>query len=269
MKLTVLVDNNTYIDRYFLGEPALSFYIQEVDTTILFDTGYSNVFIQNAKSMGLDLSSVNTVVISHGHVDHTGGLPRLNSEFNTSGMTIYAHPLAFANKQLDGINIGSTLSEEEIRKIYKVLYIKKPTHISENLIMLGEIPSYYEFEKRQYNGMAMINGQSFPDYNIDDTALVYKTCKGIYIVTGCSHSGICGILEYAQEVCSDNRVLGVIGGFHLLEKGAQLEGTLKYLKKKNIPGLYPCHCVSMMAKVMLANHMNIAEVGVGMTLDWS
>lgn len=73
MRLTVLVDNNTYIDEYYLGEPALSYYIEDDEDCILFDTGYSDLYIRNAEKMGLDLSFVSTVVFSHGHNDHTGG----------------------------------------------------------------------------------------------------------------------------------------------------------------------------------------------------
>ena len=74
MKLKVLVDNNTYIDQYYLGEPAVSYYIEDEDTKILFDTGYSDIFISNSKKMGIDLNNIDKIVISHGHDDHTKGL---------------------------------------------------------------------------------------------------------------------------------------------------------------------------------------------------
>ena len=77
MKLTVLVDNNTYIDQYYLGEPALSFYIEDGTEKILFDTGYSDAFIKNAEQMGIDLGALTYIVLSHGHNDHTRGLPFL------------------------------------------------------------------------------------------------------------------------------------------------------------------------------------------------
>jgi len=77
MKLKVLEDNNTFIDEYYLGEPAVSYYIEDNDTKILFDTGYSDAFIKNAKSMNVNLNEINKIVISHGHNDHTGGLKYL------------------------------------------------------------------------------------------------------------------------------------------------------------------------------------------------
>lgn len=74
LKLTVLVDNHTYIDQYYLGEPAVSYYLQDGDFTALFDAGYSDVYLRNAAAMGLALPKVDAVVLSHGHNDHTGGL---------------------------------------------------------------------------------------------------------------------------------------------------------------------------------------------------
>ncbi|MDY5913148.1 MAG: MBL fold metallo-hydrolase, partial [Inconstantimicrobium porci] len=74
MDLTVLVDNNTYIDQYYLGEPAVSYYIEDKNTKILFDTGYSDIFIRNAEKMNIDLKKLDKIAISHGHNDHTLGL---------------------------------------------------------------------------------------------------------------------------------------------------------------------------------------------------
>ena len=86
MKLTILVDNNTYIDQYLLGEPALSFLIEDGEDKILFDTGYSDAFLKNAKAMGIELADITSVAISHGHVDHTGGIPFLAESFDTTKM---------------------------------------------------------------------------------------------------------------------------------------------------------------------------------------
>ena len=74
MKLTVLVDNNTYIDQYYLGEPAVSYYIEDEGARVLLDTGYSDIFLSNAEKMGIDLSRLTHIALSHGHNDHTGGL---------------------------------------------------------------------------------------------------------------------------------------------------------------------------------------------------
>jgi len=77
MKLNVLVDNNTLIDRYFLGEPAVSYFIENNGDRILFDAGYSDIFIKNAIKMGIDLLDLDFIVLSHAHLDHTWGLGHL------------------------------------------------------------------------------------------------------------------------------------------------------------------------------------------------
>ena len=71
MKCRVLMDNNTIIDRYFTGEPGLSFLIEAEGKRILFDTGYSNAFLGNAKKLEENLLNLDYIVFSHGHLDHT------------------------------------------------------------------------------------------------------------------------------------------------------------------------------------------------------
>ncbi len=105
------------------------------------------------------------------------------------------------------------------------------------------------------------------DFVNDDTAIVYKSEKGLFIITGCSHSGICNIIEYAKKICEDNRIYGIIGGFHLFDASKRLDRTIEYLKENSIKWLYPCHCVSLKAKIEMAKQMQINEVGVGLEIN--
>ena len=70
MKLTVLMDNHTEIDVYHLGEPAVSYWLEADGKRFLFDTGYSDAFLKNAKAMGIDLTTADAILLSHGHNDH-------------------------------------------------------------------------------------------------------------------------------------------------------------------------------------------------------
>ncbi|MBQ6149137.1 MAG: MBL fold metallo-hydrolase [Oscillospiraceae bacterium] len=266
MKLTVLADNYTYIDMYYLGEPALSFYIEDGEEKILFDTGYSNVFISNAGKMDIDLSKVKKVVISHGHNDHTGGLEYLLKD--RDDIEVISHPLSFMYKEDEnGLCISSPLLQEELSERCKLTLSEKPVSITEDLIFLGQIPVTQDFEPRYAIGTCRYKDVIRPDHLEDDSALVYKGKDGLFVISGCSHSGICNIIEYAKKVCGDNRISGVIGGFHLFRNDERLKRTIGYFRDNGISELYPCHCVSLEAKIAIAEKLPIHEVGVGMRLE--
>lgn len=97
--------------------------------------------------------------------------------------------------------------------------------------------------------------------------MALKTEEGLFIVTGCSHSGICNIVEYAMEVCGERRIAGILGGFHLFETDSRLEKTVEYLAKLGIKSFYPCHCVSFRAKARMNETLPVEEVGVGLAIS--
>ncbi len=266
MKLKVLEDNNTFIDMYYLGEPAVSYYIEDGEDKILFDTGYSSAYIENAKKLDIDLNKVNKVVISHGHNDHTGGLKYFFKQ--KRDVELVAHPECFNYKEDDrGVYIGSSLLKEELSKVCQLNLSKESVKISKHITYLGEIPMFNSFEPRYVIGKSIINDKKVDDIVRDDSAIVYKSDKGLFIITGCSHSGICNIIEYSKKICNEERIYGVIGGFHLFENDNRLKSTIKYLKDCNIKFLYPCHCISLEAKIELAKQLKINEVGVGLEIQ--
>lgn len=277
MELTVLVDNNTLIDRYFLAEPGLSFLIEDETLSVLFDTGYSDIFIKNANKMGKDLTHLDFIVLSHSHLDHTWGiepmiryLTELEIEHHSfSRPALVAHPECLTGVSAFGLReIGSLISKDRLAKHFDLHLSKAPQFLSENLIFLGEIPRTNEFEDLQPIGRK--DGSNEDDRIIDDSALVYKTSNGLVIITGCSHAGICNIIEYAKTVCNDQRILDVVGGFHLLNPPKkQLEGTMSYFKKLCATGVHACHCTDLASKIALAGVTNIEEVGVGLSLKYN
>ncbi len=267
MKIKVLLDNNTYIDQYYYGEPAVSYYIEVDDRKILFDTGYSDVLIKNAKAMGIDLNSVTNIVLSHGHNDHSNGLMYLKEEIDLLKVSLTAHPLCFQPKSEGAEHIGSPYSEEEISAMCRYVPATGPYRISDHCLFLGEIPAFNSFEKRHKIGKTVIDGKVADDYVIDDSALVCDTKEGIFIITGCSHSGICNIVEYSKQLCKCNKVAGVLGGFHLFDNDRRLSNTVQYLKHTIAGTLYPCHCVSLQAKAEMMKYVDVKEVGVGLGIE--
>jgi len=278
MKLTVLVDNNTLIDRYFLAEPGVSYLIEDGDRKILFDVGYSDAFITNARKMCIDLMDVDDVVLSHGHLDHTWGLDplvRLYLEGMIENLPVkrprlIAHPLALASRRLDNLpEIGSLLSEEKLAGFFDLRFSRAPVEVTERLVFLGEIERTNAFEAQRPMGTIRDKGNERDDFLLDDSALVYRADAGLVIITGCSHAGICNIVEYAKKICHEERIVDIVGGFHLLEPPPeQLEGTVRYMKSLRPGAVHACHCTDLNSKMALAQVVDLREVGVGLTLTY-
>ena len=277
MQLTVLVDNNTLIDRYFLGEPAVSYYIEDAGTRILFDVGYSDAFLVNAQKMAIDLRTLDFLVLSHGHLDHTWGLDpliRLYIEAKIERLksktpTLVAHPATFRTKQLKGFGqVGSLVTETRAANYFTLHLSRTPVWLTDRLVYLGEIPRQNEFEAQTLIGPVVNEkNEEEDDYSLDDSALAYRSSNGLVIITACAHAGICNTIEYAQKVCGEDRVADVIGGFHLLNPPErQLKGTLAYFKSLQPATLHPCHCTDLRSKLALAEIAKLEEVGVGLQL---
>lgn len=246
MKITILNENNSRIDNYLLAEPAFSALIECDDRKILFDTGYSNVFIKNAETIGIDLDNITDIVISHGHNDHTGGLQYYQPK--SKNINFIAHPNIFEKKiDADGASYGCPVTKEELGNYFSLKLTKSPYYITENLIFLGEV-------------------ENNASEDIDDSALVYIKKDKIFILTGCSHAGIVNIINYAKKVTVINNVYGILGGFHLInipEKSIEKLGD--FFKEENIEFLAPCHCCDLKSKIILSKNNKIQDVCVGDT----
>lgn len=249
MYLKVLCDNNSLIDRYYLAEPALSFYIEDGDNKILFDTGYSDVFKRNAEKMGIRLDEIDTVVLSHGHNDHTGGL-RYLVDLNQD-VKIVCHPNADEKKFYQGLDISCPVCLNDFPSNFRVIKTSEPYRVSEHLTFLGQI-------KREVQKVAGLEN----DELWDDSALVYENNGGIFIITGCSHSGICNIIEQAMKISGQTHIIGVIGGFHMLNNELLNKEVSEYFSKLDIDCCYPCHCTDLKGKISLSKVVKIKEVGV-------
>lgn len=293
MRLRVLVDNCALIDRYYLAEPAVSYLIEADGLRLLFDAGYSDVYLRNAASMGEDLSRLDYVVISHGHDDHTGGLAYWPASNGRPALA--AHPDAFDPKRHGELSIGSPLSREELAARFELRLTREPLWLSPRLAFLGQIPRLNEFEGLKPvgerlmaagpadggeragdggdgggdGGIGRSDGASAyePDFVLDDSALAWKGDDGLVVVSGCSHAGIVNIVEYAMELCGERRLAAVIGGFHLLEAdGERLRRSAERLAALAPRAVYAAHCTDLAAKIRLAAELPIRELGVGSEL---
>lgn len=278
MEITVLVDNNTLIDRYFRGEAGLSIHIRDSEKNILFDCGYSDLFIRNALMMGIDLRGLDYVAISHGHTDHTGGLSPLLGFILTSRLegqevrdhALVCHPAALYQRTLENIgNVGSHVGRDRIASEFSLKESEKPFWITDDLVFLGEVPTVFDFEERRRKAHLHTPEGIVVDTIPDDSALACRTERGLVIIAGCSHAGICSTVEYAKEVCGVDKVTDIIGGMHLYSADDERIGNVAgYMKELAPEHLHPCHCTGKRAVNLLSGIAPGKEVGVGLRLDY-
>jgi 7,8-dihydropterin-6-yl-methyl-4-(beta-D-ribofuranosyl)aminobenzene 5'-phosphate synthase len=253
MKITVLNDNAP--GRNCLAEFGLS-YLIEADKTILFDTGSTDVFIENANRLAISLDNIEAIVLSHGHWDHGNGLNYIG------GHKLITHPFAFKKRynKKDQRYIGLNQSLSEVQERFMVTLSEKPVHISREIIYLGEIPRINEFEaKTTY----FYDEKGDDDFVLDDSALAVISPNGLVVISGCAHAGICNTIEYARKVTGVNRVYAVFGGFHLRSDNEQNQLTVEFFKKLEITKIYPCHCTALPALAKFYEVFKIHQVLTG------
>ena len=280
LSLRVLVDNTTLIDQYYLGEPGFCCYLASNGKKVLFDTGYSNIFLANAGRMGIDLMRLNAIVLSHGHSDHTGGLPHLLDEYEKAAAAgiripnrpeLIAHPDCFCPRPLpEGGDIGCPAGVERAAGSFTLRRTKKPLWITDSLVFLGEIERAVDIIPDRGKRRTIVTPDGpMPDHLLDDSALAYVAESGLVILTGCAHAGLLNIVAAARDITGVQRVRDIIGGFHLKASDhAAIDATVDGLKKIRPSALHPCHCTSLAAKMALSAVTQIPETGVGLLLEY-
>lgn len=275
----ILVDNTTLTDRFFTGEPAFSCHITCGNKKILFDTGYSDVFLHNAAKMGIDILDLDHVVLSHGHNDHTGGMPALLNAYFEASINgrphripaVIAHPHCFYPRPVPlAGDIGCPVDEARIQRSFPVTASKKPLWLSGGLVFLGEIDRISSVipDREKRRTVLMPSGPQ-DDRLLDDSAIAYLSDSGLVIITGCSHAGIPNLVEHAKKVTGETRVRDIIGGFHLKEGDRDTIGaTVSYIRTLRPAALHPCHCTSLAAKIALAGVAPVGEVGAGSLFEY-
>ena len=234
----------------------------ETKHTLLFDTGFSDIgAAYNAKALGADLSSVEAIVFSHGHMDHTGGFESMAAEIPHQGIPVVTHPAIFRSprylKVRENVNIQlPSLTRENIAAAgMKLVETRNPLPMADgDVLFLGEISRRTDFEKGFPIAFYQEDGKEKWDPIEDDTALVMNLKgKGMVILTGCAHSGIVNTVLYAQETTGIHAVYVVMGGFHLT--GPLFEPiigrTTEELKKIDPSYVIPTHCTGRKATAFI------------------
>jgi 7,8-dihydropterin-6-yl-methyl-4-(beta-D-ribofuranosyl)aminobenzene 5'-phosphate synthase len=238
----------------------------DITHTILFDTGFSKIgAVYNANALGVNLSDLEAIALSHGHGDHTGGFEAMAGAIPRKGITVVAHPFIFRAprylKAKENFNIGMpSLTREQIKTAgMKLVETRTPLILpGGDVLFLGEIPRRTDFEKGFPIAYYKENGVEKWDPIEDDTSLVMNLRgKGLVILSGCAHSGIINTIGYAKEVTGVESIYAVMGGFHL--GGPLFESiigrTTEELKKADPVYIIPTHCTGRKASVHMEKEM--------------
>lgn len=264
IRMTVLCEDQArmgFLDRKYSGQHGLSIFI-EAEPPVLLDAGPSSVVLDNARLAGVDLNRVQWIALSHGHWDHGDGLLAL-AEAGIRPKLI-CHPRVFVDRRRPtGEYNGMALGRDRAADLFDLVETRTPRKIGESLWFLGEVPRANGFESREAFSFLMLEGEKHPDFLIDDTALALTTEKGLVVVTGCSHAGICNICEYAKEVTGEDRLYMVLGGFHLLRDSDVLEKTVAYFEKERPEHLFPMHCTALPALARFYQAFGIEKLCCG------
>ncbi len=274
MKIVTLIEN-TSISKDYKHQHGLSLYIETEQHKILFDTGSNGAFIENAKKLGIDLGKVDTVVISHGHYDHGGGLKAF-LKINTFAK-IYIGVGAFdkhAKSIYKGIrkNIGlkaSLLNSDRLR------FVKQEMVIDEELVLFGHIFGKKLLPKGNKKLlMKDLNKKYVPDDFEHEINLLITEETKTHLICGCAHNGIGNIIDRAGDYTAES-IDTVVGGFHLLgispkvpEDQAYLDALSTELTAKKVKQYYTCHCTGAENfEYMKVKNDKIGYIKTGMVVE--
>lgn len=281
LTVTILAEDTVGYETPFLGQHGVSFLLEAIsgnplaagtiDRRVLVDVAQNpEALLHNMSLLDIDPASIDAIVLTHCHYDHTQGLVEILKAIDRGDTPVIAHPdifrLNFATApELRHIGIMNSDSRERIEAAGGTLFLlREPLQIVPGLSTSGEIPRSTDYENTETNLHTIVDGRVVIDRMIDEIAL-YAAIDGAgtVVVTGCSHSGIVNITRhaggfFAKEPGSEASralppVAAIIGGFHLIESGEErITKTVADLRIEKVGHVYGGHCTGFPAQVALA-----------------
>ncbi len=253
LKITIL--STMLADGDELGEWGFAALVEADGHRLLFDTGaHADVVLKNARSLGVDLTTVPDVLLSHSHSDHTGGLLTLRKSVREKtpaalsrahvGEGIFYPRRSGVTRQPD-LSMVALKGEYEATGGMFVTYTQ-PVQLYPGVWLTGPVPRKYP--ERNWSGSArMTTPTGDAEDNLpEDLALVLDTEQGLVVLTGCGHAGVVNIVEHARSVVRPARVHALIGGVHLFNAKEQtLSWTAEKLRGFGVDHLIGAHCTGI------------------------
>lgn len=270
MLIKTLVENKSF-DSNIKAEHGLSLYLEVDNHKLLFDLGGSNLLVQNAEKMGVDLKTIDTVIISHGHVDHGGALKLFLSINNTA--KIYIHKNAFEKHYFKfcGLKFNVGL-DQSLKSNNRITFVDKLTEITPNIILFTDVQGRKLFSPANKNLVKRTNGRIVQDDFNHEQHLILRENNKVILVSGCCHNGLINTLDKLSELSYKPDY--IISGMHVqklnLQKyGSYINKIAKELNRQNAV-IYTCHCTGFPAykkmKETMGNKMKYLSCGTTLEL---
>lgn len=252
MQIKVLVEDTKGHNKKLEAEHGLSLYIKTKNHKILYDTGKSDLFIKNAEKMGIDLTQIDTVIISHGHYDHGGGLASFLRVNKYAQIYINEHAFGnYLNGEENYIGLDKDLENND-----RINLVGDSLKIDRELYLFSA-NNYEKTFKTECFGLKKVSGFEMLD---DDFAheqyLILREGKKRILFSACSHKGIINILGWAKPF----KISAFFGGFHFMKVNMDDEGkefldkVASELEKYNCK-FYTCHCTGIEQYKYLKNKL--------------
>ena len=274
VRIITLSENTAQLG--FLGEWGLSILVETESCKVLLDTGMSISAVHNADLMGIDLSTIDSIVLSHAHADHTGGLFEVLRRIR-KGIEVIAHPDIWIPKYVHYGEMNRYAGIPHIKQNLEALgasfnLSKEPVRISDNIMTTGEIEMVTDYETIDDRLYIKKGDKLIPDPMADDLALIVRTEEGLILITGCAHRGIINTVKHVQKLTDAEYIHTLIGGMHLMVASPErIKKTAHELKELGLQRLGVSHCTGFNASTMLAREFGevffLNNAGTQITLE--
>jgi 7,8-dihydropterin-6-yl-methyl-4-(beta-D-ribofuranosyl)aminobenzene 5'-phosphate synthase len=260
-RITTLAENTAGM-RDIIAEWGFSALVETGEMTVLLDAGCGHGIIHNADLLGADLDSIDAIVISHAHQDHTGGLRQVLRRIGKD-MEVIAAPnlweerysskgvarpryngIPFTRAELEGLGARFTMTQE-------------PVELTENIKTTGEVPVVTDFERVGSDYLLVRVGDGYQEDTFpDDRALIVKSKEGLVVILGCAHRCIINTLYHAQRLAGVHEIHTVVGGCHLIDAPEErIRRTIDALKELDVKRIGVSHCTGLKAGAMMAHEL--------------
>lgn len=270
IKIVTLVEN-TKCNKTCGSKHGLSFYIETKSHKILFDVGPNDLYYKNAKKLGINIEDVDTLILSHGHFDHAGGLHHF-LKVNKKAK-IYARLEAFHKHYTKFLFLKINIGIDCVIDNNRFVITQKYSRIDDEIQLFSGVTGRKLFSYMNGPLLAEVDGRVQRDRFDHEQYLIIRDGEDVVLMTGCSHNGIVNIVESYDEIAATikTNLIAVIGGFHLYnpvtheyESKERIIEIAQWLNKRR-EKYYTCHCTGKKAysqlKEVMGNKLEYLATG--------